>query len=41
MGPVYKLSVGAMCDEKDEEEIGYLLKKEVKLLVEREGIGLF
>ena len=37
---VYTLSVGAMCDQKDEEEVTYCLNRELKLIAEREWISM-
>ena len=34
------LSVGAMCDQKDEDEVRVCLNRELKLLTEREGIKM-
>ena len=39
-GPIVTLSIGAMCDQKDEDEVKCFLNRELKLLAEREGINL-
>ena len=39
-GPVVTLSVGAMCEQKNEETVKNYLNRELKLLAEREGINL-
>ncbi len=39
-GPSVTLSVGALCDEKDEEDLKCFLNRELKLLAEEEGIEL-
>ena len=39
-GAIMTLSVGAMCDQKDEDEVRVCLNRELKLLTEREGIKM-
>ena len=39
-GPSVTLSVGALCDEKDEADLRFFLNREMKLITEEEGIEL-
>ena len=40
IGSFSVVSVGAMCDQKDEEEVSFVLYRELKLIAEREGLSL-
>ncbi len=40
VGSFSSISIGAMCDQKDEEEVTFVLHRELKMIAEREGISL-